>query len=471
MRSKTNNLWQIAAWLVVLIGIGAGAWFTRSQWQPLLSQTDDAHESHDSDVPPPTEERNTLELSKQARANLGLNSKPAKVQSYWRKIQIPGVIVDRPGVTDRGITSPIQGVVTQVHAFEGDIIRPGEKLFTLRLISDSLQQVQSELFKAIRETEIVKQEQQRVEKLIRSGVIPGKRMIELNQKVSRQDALIDAHQQDLGSRGLSLEQIDQIKAGNFLTTIDINAPSVSESESGMLPVGFTKGSDSALTSFFEIQHLHVDLGQQVGVGESLAILANHNSLYIKGHAFKKEASNLARAAENNWTVDVEFTEDSAKDWKPLEQEFQIRHMANTTDPHSRTFDFFVPLANQSRVYEKDDRPFVVWRFRPGQRVRIEVPVEEINDVIVVPAAAVFQKGPEAWVFQQNGDLFNRISVQILHQDHSNIVIANDGSISPGFYLAQSSAASLNRILKAQASSGGLPAGTHVHADGSVHGPH
>ena len=214
----------------------------------------------------------------------------------------------------------------------------------------------------------------------------------------------------------------------------------------------------------------MELGQQVDAGQSLAVLANHQSLYIEGHAFKKEASNLAHAAENKWPVEVVFTEDSESEWPEQKQEFQIRHLANTTDPTSRTFDFFVPLINQSRKYEGDGRPFVVWRFRPGQRVRIKVPVEQLDEVFVLPSAAVIFEGPEAFVFQQNGELFNRISVQVVHQDRSSVVIANDGNISPGFYLAQGSAASLNRVLKAQAASG-MRADVHVHADGTTHAAH
>ena len=137
---------------------------------------------------------------------------------------------------------------------------------------------------------------------------------------------------------------------------------------------------------------------------------------------------------------------------------------------SRTFDFFIPLANQSRSYEKEGRTFVVWRFRPGQRVRLHVPVEEFKDAIVLPVAALVREGPEAYVFRQNGDLFDRRPVRVLHEDRLSIVLANDGSVSPGWFLAQSGAASLNRVLKAQAASG-VPAGVHVHADGTVHGAH
>ncbi len=82
-----------------------------------------------------------------------------------------------------------------------------------------------------------------------------------------------------------------------------------------------------------------------------------------------------------------------------------------------------------------------------------------------PAAALVREGPEAYVFRQNGDLFNRVFVHVLHEDRLNVVLSNDGSVAPGFYLAQGSAASLNRVLKAQAASG-VRVDVHVHADGT-----
>ena len=200
------------------------------------------------------------------------------------------------------------------------------------------------------------------------------------------------------------------------------------------------------------------------------MLSNHHSLYLEGHAFKREAPYLEQAAQSNWPIQVEFAEDDSLHWPSLDQTFQIRHLANAIDVTSRTFDFFIPLTNQSRGYEKDGQTFLVWRFRPGQRVRLHVPVEELKDVIVLPSDAVVREGPEAYVFRQNGDLFNRIAVHILHEDRLNVVLANDRSLTPGVYLAQSSAASLNRVLKAQAASG-VRADVHVHADGTVHAAH
>ena len=61
-------------------------------------------------------------------------------------------------------------------------------------------------------------------------------------------------------------------------------------------------------------------------------------------------------------------------------------------------------------------------------MRLHVPVEELTDVLVLPSAAIVREGPEAYVFQQNGDLFNRIAVQVLHEDRLNIADAT------GFYV-------------------------------------
>ena len=48
-----------------------------------------------------------LELSPQARKNLSLVSKLVEPQDYWETIEVPGVIIDRPGFSDRGILSLI----------------------------------------------------------------------------------------------------------------------------------------------------------------------------------------------------------------------------------------------------------------------------------------------------------------------------------------------------------------------------
>lgn len=450
---------HLAAYLAAAIAFAVAGFFAYPLIQDRLIRSSAIETSTESESEPFGKAENTfVKLSEQACDNLGLWSEEVKLQTYWRKIQTSGVIVDRPGFTDRGITSPVDCVVSEVHAFEGDIVRPGDKLFTLRLVSEYLQQTQSKYFKALSEIKILQREIDRIGKLTNSGVIPEKRTLALQQNIDRQKVEVEAVKQELLTRGFNLQQIREISAGKFIRNIEVVAPS---------PAIVDQPGDS----FLEMQNLKIELGQQVAAGELLAMLANHQFLYVNGFAFKNEATHIARAAEMNWPVEIEFLKDDSTEWGSLEQVPRIRHLSNTIDTSNRTFDFFIPLTNQSRSYQNDGRKFVIWRFRPGQPVRIEVPVEKMENVIVVPSEAVVFDGPDSYVFQQNGELYQRIPVHVLEKDRHQTVLANDGSVLPGIYLAQNSAASLNRVLKVQTARGETSGNFHVHADGSVHANH
>lgn len=464
IKTMIRFLRRLVLFAAVAAAAGGLAW-SRDRWLPLVEKAMLGQASHsspadhaadDHDHAAPGSEQDVLELSPQARRNLGLVSRPAALSTYQRTILVPGEIRDRPGISDRGVTSPVIGIVTRVHAFPGDMVRPGEPLFTLRLVSEYVQNAQAELFRATRETELEQEKRARLAQV--ESVIAGSRLIEIDQQLRRLQAAITSHRQDLLARGLSPDQIAEAAAGRFVSSIDIVAP----------PAAAAPADDA--DPIYEVQELKVELGTQVQAGQLLAILSNHRLLYVVGHAFKREAPALERATQGRWPVRIEFAEDEPAGWPPLPEAFAIRHLANTIDPESRTFDFFIPLENQSRRYASHGESFAVWRFRPGQRVRLHVPVEELSDVIVLPAGAVVRNGPEAYVFRQNGNLFNRLPVHVLHEDRLNVVLANDGSVAPGWYLAHNAAASLNRVLEAQSASG-TPVGVHVHADGTVHGAH
>ena len=459
--------------LLILAAIGS-AWLMRERLFP------DAETDHSASGPATasSSELEILELGSQARKNLRLVVKPARPIDYWRSISIPGMVRDRPGVSDRGVTSPAVGAISAIHVYPGDTVRPGERLVTVQLFSEYLQSTQTQLFKASSEIALLQAEINRLASVATAGGISKSRIIELNNDVLRQQTLIKSTRQELLNRGLTPEQIDQIANGEFLSSIEVVAPpptmirppSQLEPQPTVALTSFALGESPDDTIAYEVQSLAIELGQTVQAGQLIAELANHQHLYVVGHAFKREAGWLERAAQEGREIAIEFADDSAERWPAGEQTFQIRHLANTIDAESRTFDFFVPLENQSRSYEKSGETFLVWRFRPGQRTRIQVPVEKLENVFVLPSEAVAREGPEAFVYRQNGDLFNQIAVQVLHEDRTHLVLANDGSITPGTYLAQNAGASLRRVLKSQSASGEQP-GLHVHADGSVHAAH
>jgi len=461
-----RRLLHVVFAVVVIALIVGAAQFAQRRWR-------EQHPSTASDNKPPmpiVEGSVPAKLTPQARQNLGLTSKPAQLETYWRKIELPGVIDDRPGISDRGIVTPVTGVVTKIHAYPGYAVLPDSPLFFVRLVSETTQAAQLELFKATKEIEIEEKQKARLGAGAETGAIPKSRIIEIENQIERMDVTVQAYRQDLKARGFAPERIDAAAEGEFLTEITIRSPSEQTSSGNTLQVtGEQSATPQSLPFHFEMQDLKVQLGQHVEAGTVLCFLADHRALLIEGRGFKEDMPLIQNAAKNKLPIEVEF-EAQGGDWPPAPTSLTIHHVANTIDLESRTFAFYLALENQGQAYHRGEDSRLLWRFRPGDRVRLNVAVQKFGDVFVVPQAAVVREGAEAYVFRQNGDLFDRKPVHILAEDRSSIVIANDGSIRPGFAIAQGSAASINRVMKAQASSG-LPPGLHVHADGTVHGAH
>lgn len=452
------TFWGLAGFLVA--GLGVAAFLTRDGWLPWLANqavTQAAGDEH----PHEHAHGDRLKLTAQARENLKLVARPARLQTYWRTLQVPGVVIDRPGHSDRGVTAPLAAIVSKIQAFPGDTVKSGEPLFTLRLISEYVQNAQAELFKNTQEIEL---NQKLVARLKSAGeAVPEARIIEAENQHRRLANLVKAHRQELLTSGLTPEQIDRAATGQFIREVTLLTPEPAAGSQALVvnrPARTAPASPATADYAYEVQELKVQLGQQVLAGQTLATLANHQSLYIEGRGFKKEAPLLEQAAQHSWPMEIEFAEDDGKAWPPLEQTFQVRHLANAVDTASRTFGFYIPLTNQLRTYQKEGQTFLVWRFRPGQRVRLHVPVEKLENVFVLPVEGVAREGPEVYVFRQNGDAFDRKPVHVLFEDRRHVVLANDGSLTPGVHFAQNSAAGLNRILKTQQSAG---EGGHSHA--------
>lgn len=409
-------------------------------------------------------------VSDQAQKNLGLTAKPLETETFWKTITIQGMIVDRPGFSDREIVAPATGIVTRMFHVPGDMVRPGDKLFTLRLASESLQQTQTDLFKTTQDITLA---EARRERLIAGGSgIPQARIIEVENEIARHEAAAQGYRQELTNRGLSQENIDGIAKGNLLSEITLTVPTSAMPAMEEAPVS---GSTTDQVLAYEFQELQVELGEQMQAGQTLCHLSNHQILAIEGRAFRDETSLLERSVQQGWPVKVDFQEGPAADWPAFDEEFPIRYIANTIDPATRTFGFLMPLENQYKTVERGDRTQLLWRFRPGQKVLMHIRVEKLDNVFVLPAEAVVIDGAEAFVFTQNVNTFERKSIHVLFRDRDRVVLANDGAL-PAYTrgdqqrtiaaVALTAAAQLNRMTKVGTS--GVPKGYHIHADGSLH---
>jgi membrane fusion protein, heavy metal efflux system len=468
MTRRIFSLHAALALTVLVITVGLSFYIYR-QWQ--ARQVVDVNQEPSAEHSAARDGATPVRISLAARKNLALVSKRVQPSSYYRTISVPAVVKDRPGVSDRGVVAPVTGIVMQIHAYPGDTVAPQSPLFSLRLVSESLHTSQLELFKATKEIEIAQQQKQRLEGLAQSGGIAGSRLIEIDNQIQRMDVHVQAYRQDLLARGLPQDRIDAVATGEFVTEIVVRAPSQQAQQEAQIAVTAPPPDEvEQLSLSFELQRLHVELGQQVEAGQVLCTLADHRKLLIEGNGFKKDLSLIQQAAKNNLPIEADFDGSEDGDWPPLSKPLRIEHVGNSIDLSSRTFAFYLPLDNQWQAYEQDSQPRLIWRFRPGDRLRLFVAVDKFDDVFVLPRAALVREGPEAFVFRQNGDLFDRIGVHVLHEDSTSVVISSDGQLRKGSYIAQNAAASLNRVLKAQLASG-QPSNIHVHADGTVHAAH
>lgn len=443
--------------VAVLAGVGAVAFTTREAWVSYLFPA----------KPPPAAEEtkhgsaDQIKLSPQAQKNLKLDVDVIAPEPYWRTMLIPGVVVDRPGESDRGVAARLAGVVTKIHAKPGDTVAAGEPLFTLQVVSEVVQAAQRDLATGAKELTIATADRDRVRKQVEDRIVAPNTLVEPENKVKRAAVQVQGVRRQLQALGLTTTQIDLVETGEFVTDITIPAPA--RGDASATPATGGSLADKLPPAVYEVQELKVTLGETVQAGQSLILLANHQKLFVEGKAFKSEASALAKLAEGKVAVKAEFDDEKPGEW-PEQPPLTVHHLSNVVDPETRTFAFYLPLDNQPRTFERDGKTHFVWRYRPGQRVRLRVPVEKIGDaVLVLPAEAVVREGGEAFAFVQNGDIFVRKEVRVLYQDRTAVVLADDGSLPGGAFVVRNQAAVINRAIKAQAASGGAdPHAGHNH---------
>jgi multidrug efflux pump subunit AcrA (membrane-fusion protein) len=457
--------------VAALGGVGFAAYATHERWVPYIfptnseAKTEDDHDGHDHDHDHGPQK---VRLSPEAQANLGLD-KPGAVANlvpteYWRRALVPGVVVDRPGETDRGVTSKVAGVVTEVKARPGDTVRAGDPLFSIQLVSEFLQGVQTDLAKATRELEFAIAKRDRIAALVQAGTQSGAVLIEEENQVKRVTTQIQAYRRQLQVFGLTREQVDRAESGNAVTEITISAPS-HKSTSWLL---FPSGDDHML---YEVQELAVHRGAQVIAGQTLCVLSNHQRLFVEGQAFASETKSLAKAAQLHLPIRIELPGEAPGDW-PETPPLHVHHMGSPP-VSGTTFPFYLELENEYREFTQNGKTRFAWRFRPGQRVRLRLPIEKLSTLgpdgktevlpFVLPSGAVVREGAEAFVFVQVGDVFVKRPVQVLYEDRNETVIARGGAVTGADLVVRTAAAAaLNRAIKAAATEGGGHDHGHEH---------
>jgi len=471
-----RRLIRISAILGSLLLISAVGFATKSRWLPLLQQAKvegpaeesgehDDHAGHDHGHAG-HDEASSLELSPQARRNIGLTKdklQPIKLGTFTRTLNIPARVVELPGRTKTQVASPMTGVVASVHVVQGEAIQPNTLLFKVRLTHEDLVQAQAAFLKTLGELDVEDREIARLTGLDTSGVIAGKRLLEREYSKQKLEAVFNANRESLLLHGLSIAQVDEIvRSRRLLRELEVRAPALPSHETDV-------GQEETLSHhLFVVQTINVNTGSMVRAGDPLAVLADLDELYVEGRAFEHDADEISHAArmqaagEPGWDITA-VLENNGREARTVEG-LKIVYVDNEVESDSRAQLFFVDLPNEI-VGDKqtpDGHRFLTWRFKPGQRMQLHVPIEQWKNRIVLPVDAVAKEGAETFVFLENGDHFDQRPVHVEYQDQLWVVIANDGSLFPGDTVALTGAHQMQVALKNKAGGGVDPHAGHNH---------
>jgi len=484
-------------WMIGIVIVAAVSVMTWQRWLPVVNSwvddsvasfrtggdeahsddhhaADDPHAGHDHAAHAGHDESTSLKLSTQALLNIGLDKdsiRPVKLETFRKSITVPAMVVERPGRTRVQVAAPLTGVITHVHAVQGEAVKPGTLLFQIRLTHEDLVRSQTEFLRTLGELDVEEREMVRLKEVTRSGAVAGKLLLEREYARDKLSAHMRAQREALRLHGLSENQVNQIaKDRRLLRELQIFAPSIDShgeeelklTENGVQQAAFQEVSpEPSNTTPLILQDLDVHKGQSVNAGDTLCVLTDYEELFIEGMAFEQDVSQLRHASENEWAVDAIF--EQAGEESHVIEGLQIAYLANQVNLNSRTLHFFVRLPNEvTKDRRADGNRYVEWKYLPGQRLQVRVPVQEWEDQIVVPIDAVAREGAEYFVFQQNGDHFDRVPVHVKYRDQYSAVINNDGSLFPGDVIAMRGAHQMQMDLKNKAGGGVDPHAGHNH---------
>lgn len=460
----------------VVAGLLGGAYFARSWWLPQVKSRilawasdgappkesgheghdhghdDHGHEGHDHEG---HDAADTIAVSEQGLKNIGFRPMKVALRPYSQTVRLPALIVERPGKTQIQVAAPMTGIVTRVLAQEGVAVETGSTLFEMRLTHEELVTAQRDFLKTAESLDVVNREIKRLKSLT-DGLVPGKRLLDEEYERQKLEAALRAERQGLVLHGLTESQVDDIlETRKLLQTMTVRAPQQPHEQAH----GDESGDKES--HLFHVQRLDVQPGQQVEAGNPLCILADHCELFVEGRAFEDGAEQLKKALEEGWTVTAHLVGGSGTETiGPL----KLLYLADHIDLESRAFRFYLTLPNEITTNRpaSDGKRYIAWKFRPGQRLEVEVPIESWEKRIVLPVDALIDEGAEAYVFRQNGAKFERVAVHVEHRDRTNVVIANDGKLYPGDVVAARGAYQLQLAIKNKSGGAVDPHAGHHH---------
>jgi multidrug efflux pump subunit AcrA (membrane-fusion protein) len=476
--------------LAILMAVAVGGYFfsdfrqSSQSGSPTEIHPNSEEDDHDEHDHADHDEFGSLELTPQARANLRLRTEAITVGPYTKYVEVPGMVTPWPGKTHISITSPLTGVINAIHVSRGEMIASGEAMFRLRLTHQDLVETQEDFLLQLGQLDVENREIERLSAITNSGAVSGKTRLAREYEREKLLAGLRAAKQSMLLHGLTEKQIAAIERDRTLIReLVVRAPWVEEDNSlhhealsratnrmaghpearlaSMQPPPLDDHGHTHIDAEFVVTELDVRRGESVTAGQQISQISDFRQLLIEGQAYQRDAKLLRRAADTHAAVQAIMSGPEGE--VETIDGLNVISIGNEIETESRSLAFYVGLANEMERDEvRNQKRYVSWRFKPGQRLTLRLPVSRFENAIVVPKDAVAEEGLNRFVFVENGDHFDRVPVEILARDSLHVAIQNDGQVWPGQRIAVRGAHQLQMEMKNRGGGAIDPHAGHSH---------
>lgn len=237
------------------------------------------------------------------------------------------------------------------------------------------------------------------------------------------------HFLEIGSllqRGYSIDEIKMLHDLNALDPIiEIKAPE----RDGLID--------------WDVVALSVKPGAHVEAGTVMIKLADRRTMYLRTEPVGGETTDILRSIQNKGVCRANpLVDGTGIDLENVNLSF----VTSAEGTHGSVA--FAKVKNEVLAQSEDGR-FRSWQLRAGTKYILQVPIQELENVYVLPSDAVTSDGPNRLIFIRDGDMFRPIEVEIVYQDEKIAVlpIHADGHLFPGDPIVQSGAYALGLALK------------------------
>jgi multidrug efflux pump subunit AcrA (membrane-fusion protein) len=185
-------------------------------------------------------------------------------------------------------------------------------------------------------------------------------------------------------------------------------------------------------------------GAHVETGDTLLTLRDPRELWLRVDPVGGEVATLLAAVQDGHALQARPL---VPDAGPMLEGLQVRSVESSTATGGTTATIAVENSIRSEI-EHDGGRSRAWQLRSGLRYVLEVPVQTLDDVFILPATAVAEAGPDRVVFLQDGNDFKPVPIVVAYEDQHVVVVPKSRNVTlfPGDVIALRGAFELGLAL-------------------------